>query len=118
LDLPDITNTNDGAAIGTPMYFAPEQFTGTKHDISHQTDLFAVGILIYQALVGTHPFMGPNVSLRDAICSSEDYRQTPGFVGLPRGWQLLIQRLLAKNRVDRPCDAGLVGRVLDKLGGQ
>lgn len=51
LDLPDITNTSQGAGIGTPLYFSPEQFSGTKRDIDHRTDLFAVGVLLYQALV-------------------------------------------------------------------
>lgn len=116
LDLPDITNTSDGAAIGTPMYFAPEQFMGTKHDISHHTDLFAIGILVYQAAVGRHPFCPADVSLREAICQSEAYKNVREFRALPRGWQILIQRLLAKERVDRPHDAALVSRVLRKLG--
>lgn len=51
LDLPDITHTSQGAGIGTPLYFSPEQFVGTKYDIDHRTDLFAVGVLMYQALV-------------------------------------------------------------------
>jgi serine/threonine protein kinase len=63
LDQPGLTRTSKGAAFGTPLYFAPEQFIGTKYDIDHRTDLFALGILLYQALVGRHPFHHPRSSL-------------------------------------------------------
>jgi serine/threonine protein kinase len=51
LSMADLTNTSDGAGIGTPLYFSPEQFLGTKHDIDHRTDLFPVGVMLYEALV-------------------------------------------------------------------
>ena len=57
LGLPDLTQTLQGARIGTPVYFAPEQFDGNKHDIDHRTDLFAVGILLYEATTGEQPFI-------------------------------------------------------------
>ena len=116
LDLPDITNTSDGAAIGTPMYFAPEQFTGTKHDIKHQTDLFAVGILIHQALIGRHPFVEEEFSLQDAVCISNNYQQSEAYIALPKTWKLLINRLLAKDIINRPHNAGQVADILCKIG--
>src|ERR1019366_6588709 len=64
LSLPDLTQTVEGAAIGTPLYFAPEQFDGTKHDIDHRTDLFALGILLFEALTGEHPFYRPSMTTR------------------------------------------------------
>jgi len=117
LDLPDITSTSNGAAIGTPRYFAPEQFIGTKHDIKHQTDLFAVGILIYEALVGQHPFVQNGVSLSEAICTSHGYRNAQKFRDLPQEWKLIIGRLLGKNKADRPHDASQVASILRKIGG-
>jgi len=41
LDMASLTATIDGAMIGTPAYFSPEQFKGTKRDIDHRTDLYA-----------------------------------------------------------------------------
>src|ERR1700680_4833426 len=64
LALPDLTLTIEGAAIGTPRYFAPEQFDGTKYDIDHRTDLFALGILIYEALTGESPFYNSKMTSR------------------------------------------------------
>jgi serine/threonine protein kinase len=121
LGLPDLTRTSEGAGIGTPLYFAPEQFTGTKHDIDHRTDLFALGVLIYQAVVGQHPFLLGAVTniqqLQEAICQSVEWRTIDSFQRLPRNWQLLIGRLLEKDRARRPQDAADVNDILTKLGG-
>lgn len=114
----DLTLTVQGAAIGTPLYFAPEQFTGTKHDIDCRTDLFAAGVLLYTAVVGEHPFGKPNVNLETAVCSSEDHKDHPTFKALPRPWQLLVGKLLEKDRANRPSDPSQVIQILDKIGAQ
>ncbi len=115
----DITNTSDGARIGTPLYFAPEQFQGTKHDIDHRTDLFAVGVMLYQSLVGEHPFWDgkSRASLSDRVCRSNDHLAAPGFMSLPDQWRLLTSKLLEKERVNRPRSASQVATILRKIGG-
>jgi serine/threonine-protein kinase len=49
-----------GMMVGTPSYMAPEQFTGG--DIDRRTDLFAVGVLLYEMLTGEKPFPGNTVT--------------------------------------------------------
>lgn len=118
LHLPDLTQTGQGARIGTPIYFAPEQFDGTKNDIDHRTDLFAIGVLLYQAIVGVHPFAAQNMTLqqlRDAVCESRTFEGQQQFDALPAKWKLLLGKLLAKSRVDRPASAEQVAGVLRKL---
>lgn len=119
LGLADLTRTSDGAAIGTPLYFAPEQFAGTKRDIDHRTDLFALGVLLYQALVGHHPFLAPGMTklseLRDAVCGSVEFQKDAVFLALPQKWRMLMTRLLEKERARRPQDAAQVAAILRKL---
>lgn len=119
LHLPDLTNTSDGAAIGTPMYFAPEQFAGTKYDIDHRTDLFAVGVLMFQALTGQHPFYSPATTTRalleDAVCNSHAHLQLPAYLALPDKWRLLVGRVLEKERARRPSEAGQVATILRRI---
>lgn len=118
LYLPDITRTEDGAAIGTPIYFAPEQFNGTKLDIDPRTDIFAAGVLMYEALVGQHPFWqrGMNMQqLSDAVCNSDGYRNVSTFAALPDRWQLILARMLEKNRAGRPRNAAQVASILRKI---
>ncbi len=118
LDLPDITKT--GALVGTPLYFAPEQFTGERKYIDHRTDLFAVGILLYSALVGKHPFDAATHdfnALADAIKNSEEYLNDPGFTALPAPWKLVVKKLLSKQREHRFNDAAQAASVVRKAGG-
>jgi|ERR1035441_335280 serine/threonine-protein kinase len=121
LNLPDITQTALGAAIGTPLYFAPEQFDGTKYDIDHRTDLFALGILLYEALTGERPFyrssMTTQAQLRQSVCESDVHLARDSFVKLDPKWKILVARLLEKDRSKRPAHAGQVGTILRKLGG-
>jgi len=119
LDQPDITSTSEGAAIGTLRYFSPEQCKGTKHDIDHRTDLFAAGILLYQALVGSHPFWHDGMTdqqLRDAICQSHDCLNHPTFLTLEEPWKVIVRRLLNKDRAMRPHDAAQVTGILRRIG--
>lgn len=119
LELPDLTRTDDGAQIGTPTYFAPEQCSGNKYDIDHRTDLFAVGIMIYQALIGNHPFFEPSMSLealKDNICNYHDHIAAPEFSALPGPWKLIVKRLLEKERANRPHSAHQVATILRKIG--
>lgn len=118
LTLTDLTTTDQGAQIGTPLYFAPEQFQGTKHDIDHRTDLFALGIIIHEALVGHHPFYAQGMSrsdLQDRVCNNDDFKLNVGIAALPKKWQLLLGKLLEKGRAKRINSAQQAATFLRKL---
>lgn len=120
LDLPNITKTIHGAAVGTPIYFAPEQFSGDRNLVDHRTDLFAVGMLLYYALVGRHPFWNSptdNATFVDAICNSDDHFNDPGFVQLPSAWQMVAKKLLKRLKENRFNDAGQAATAIRKVGG-
>lgn len=51
----DMSMTRTGAVMGTPYYMAPEQAKGGK-GVDHRADLYAVGVILYQAVVGQVPF--------------------------------------------------------------
>jgi serine/threonine protein kinase len=121
LDMASLTATVDGAMIGTPRYFAPEQFRGTKRDIDHRTDLYALGVLLYEAAVGRHPSFQPAMQTMDefseAVCTSENYIEDAAFKALTPRLQLIVRRLLEKERAKRPMSAGIVANVIRDLGG-
>jgi serine/threonine protein kinase len=52
--------TTTGWALGTPCYMAPEQGLGEK-DIDHRVDVWAIGVMLYEALSGARPIEGDNV---------------------------------------------------------
>lgn len=116
LDRADLTLTSMGTGIGTALYFAPEQFEGRREDIDPRTDLFALGVVAHQILLGRHPFYEKRMSideLRERVCRSIDFLDAADFKALPPEWRLLLQRLLEKQRVRRPRDAKLVCLMID-----
>lgn len=50
--------TMDGAALGTPLYMAPEQIRGNSTGMGTTIDIYALGIMLYQMLAGIPPFTG------------------------------------------------------------
>lgn len=119
LNLSDLTQTEEGASLGTPIYFAPEQFSGTKRDIDRRTDLFAFGIMLYQASVGRHPFFESDISyaeLRRRVCESTDHFERDDFHIIPRRLQIILRRLLAQKRLSRLDSAQQTATLLRKAG--
>ncbi len=58
--LEDETMTAANALLGTPAYMSPEQMA--SQPVDHRTDLWALGILVYHALIGSPPFRGAHVA--------------------------------------------------------
>lgn len=56
----DLMITSKSSIVGTPGYMSPEQVRGDK--LTHQTDLFSAGIVIYELFTGTNPFLGSDIS--------------------------------------------------------
>jgi serine/threonine-protein kinase len=62
-------NTRTGAVLGTPHYMSPEQAEGTKF-VDHRTDLWALGVIAFECLVGRRPFESDALGgLLLAICT-------------------------------------------------
>ncbi len=92
--------TEVGMVMGTPAYMSPEQLAGRPVD--HRTDIFSLGILLYQMSSGQRPFEGASsIELASAIL-----RDTPPPLGnvrpeMPAALTRLIQRCLEKDRERR-----------------
>jgi len=54
-DLARSTLTEDGDLVGTPLFMAPEQLAGESERIDHRSDIYALGVLLYEALTGSLP---------------------------------------------------------------
>ncbi|MDX1643045.1 MAG: protein kinase [Thermoanaerobaculia bacterium] len=110
----EISLTQTGATLGTTAYMSPEQLQGK--DLDFRTDLWSLGVIIYQLLTGKYPFNGDyDQALQRSIL--EDEPQPPSEVSpdLPQYIDAVMSRLLAKDREERFHSAGEISQVLRSL---
>ena len=89
---------------GSPAYMAPEQFTSC---FSPASDIYALGVIAYELLMGDLPFHGsPEELARQHLY---EHPRIPS--SLPEPWALLLPKLLAKSPLDRPTAQDVVDRL-------
>ena len=101
--------------FGTPAYMSPEQ-CGMNGPIGPQSDLFSLGVILYQMLSGAMPFMGHSTpALIKAIANETPLRLNYLKPGIPDDVARLAAYLLAKRPAERPPSAADVRRIVDRL---
>lgn len=108
--------THTGTTLGTPKYMSPEQALGRT--VSARTDLYALGVMIYELLTGQAPYHADNPIATAMQHVSAPIPPLPP-IGLPieveEGWRALVARLMAKKADDRPSSAATVAAALEHL---
>ena len=95
--------TQTGMITGTPHYMSPEQALGRAFD--HRCDIYSLGIVAYEMLVGTRPFTGPSPV---AVLLQHAHEPLPPPPGPPSSsvWMDAIRKAAAKDPADRWPSAG------------
>jgi|GEM_PF-1694247 len=100
-DAGEPTLTGHGAILGTPAYMSPEQLTGAR-DVDVRTDVYAFGVILYEALTGRRPFQADSFpELVLAIAQQAPQRPSELRAELPQALERIVLRALAKAREDR-----------------
>ena len=93
--------TMRGMIVGTPEYMSPEQCMGSELD--HQTDIYALGCILFEMLAGLPPFIGDTVQ---ELLSAHRFFPAPPLtssgVAVPAWLAELLARMLAKEPGQRP----------------
>jgi serine/threonine-protein kinase len=106
--------TAQGLVLGTAHAMSPEQARGGEVDA--RSDLFSLGILLYELLTGTSPFRGSNgLDELQRVISHVPPPVSSLRPEAPRVLSRLVDRLLAKQREDRPASAAEVARDLASI---
>lgn len=91
--------TQAGAVLGTPAYMSPEQFMGQTVD--GRSDLFSAGVILYQFLTGDKPFTGTLTTIMHKVLKEEPPAPSELNVQVPRPFDALVKRALAKRPEER-----------------
>ncbi|OPA96764.1 serine/threonine protein kinase [Pseudomonas fluorescens] len=102
--------TQAGFAVGTPSYMSPEQARG--QEIDGRADLYALGVVLYEMLVGKLPYNGTDALSTALAHLTEPLPELPVHHGR---YQDVLRKLLAKDPAERFPDAAALLRALDQL---
>jgi eukaryotic-like serine/threonine-protein kinase len=93
-------STEPGMVMGTVSYMSPEQARGLKVD--HRTDIFSLGVMLYEMIAGRRPFEGATMSdVMAAILTTEPAPLSQHSPDAPPELERIVAKAVRKNREDR-----------------
>jgi serine/threonine protein kinase len=106
--------TKMGAVFGTPDYMSPEQALGQPIDA--RSDLYSIGVMLYELMTGERPFKGGAVTLmRKHVLEDAPSLPTAVLETVDPRFNVIIQKLLQKSAQERYASAAALGQTLSEL---
>ncbi|CAN5667227.1 hypothetical protein BH10CYA1_BH10CYA1_41740 [soil metagenome] len=105
--------TQTGEIFGSPLYMSPEQCQGFALD--HRSDIYAMGIIMYETITGSPPFKGKSVIETFQKQLSEPPPPIPLSLGVPEELANVIYQSLAKEPADRPQSVSAITEMLNQI---
>jgi tetratricopeptide (TPR) repeat protein len=106
--------TDSGLAVGTPTYMSPEQALASA-DIDYRSDVYSLGLVLYEMLAGEPPFTGPTPV---AVLARHANERVPSLEivrpNVPSGVVTVIEKALEKVPADRYQTAAAFSKALDE----
>ncbi len=112
----DSEQTHTGAIMGSPSYMAPEQAWGQTHEIGPLTDLYALGAILYEMLVGRPPFQGASaIETIELVRTEEPVPPTRLQPKIPVDLETICLKCLQKDPAKRYSDANSLADDLERF---
>jgi serine/threonine protein kinase len=104
--------TQEGAMLGTPAYMSPEQARGEAFRVDGRSDIYSLGVMLYELLTGTVPFRGPPPMLVAQVLEEEPYPPRRLQETIPRDLENICLKALSKEPAGRYATAGALAEDL------